>query len=148
MLMKTSAWFAGFVIALLSCVGATANGRLVNRQSAAARNADARSVTILLTAGSRNKKNPGLAASLKAEDLTVKENGRPQKVLSLKSLSAVPPSVEVLIQDNLARGLNNQLDGIREFIRGLPEGSRVLTGYVTQGSLDVRQEFTTDRNAA
>ncbi len=32
----------------------------------------------------------------------------------------------------------------KEFIRRLPEGSRVMTGYITSGSFRVAQDFTTD----
>jgi len=34
------------------------------------------------------------------------------------------------------------------FIRTLPPGSRVMVGYITSGSLQVRQSFTNDLNAA
>ncbi|HKY04450.1 MAG TPA: hypothetical protein VJQ56_06155, partial [Blastocatellia bacterium] len=43
---------------------------------------------------------------------------------------------------------NNELNEIKEFIRRLPEGSRVMTGYLTAGSMQVKQEFTTDRASA
>jgi hypothetical protein len=36
----------------------------------------------------------------------------------------------------------------REFIRTLPAGSRVMVGYLTSGSLQVRQEFTEDLEQA
>src|SRR6185369_17638827 len=37
---------------------------------------------------------------------------------------------------------------LREFIRRMPDGSRVMTGYVTSGTLQVSQDFTTDRERA
>ena len=33
--------------------------------------------------------------------------------------------------------VNNEIQFMKEFIRRLPEGSRVMTGYVTAGSLRV-----------
>jgi hypothetical protein len=44
--------------------------------------------------------------------------------------------------------VNNELDGLKNFIRGLPEGSRVMTGYITAGSLQVAKDFTADRESA
>ncbi|MGZ8848081.1 MAG: hypothetical protein ACXW3C_16605, partial [Pyrinomonadaceae bacterium] len=36
----------------------------------------------------------------------------------------------------------------KDFIRALPQGSRVMVGYITSGALQVRQPFTTDLNRA
>lgn len=40
--------------------------------------------------------------------------------------------------------VNNEIKGVKEFIRRLPEGSRVITGYITAGSFRVAQDFTAD----
>ncbi len=40
--------------------------------------------------------------------------------------------------------MGNELGVTGEFIRALPEGSRVMVGYLTAGSLQVRQPFTHD----
>jgi len=58
------------------------------------------------------------------------------------------PVIEVLIQDNLVPAVNNELEGLRNMIRSLPQGSRVLTAYITSGSLAVTQDFTSDRSRA
>ncbi|MGH9827838.1 MAG: hypothetical protein ACREDR_31855 [Blastocatellia bacterium] len=113
-----------------------------------ARSANDRSVTILVTAHPHNKKDKDAAANLKTDDFAVKENGRQQQVLSAKPASEAPLIVEILIQDNLSSRMDNEIDGIKQFIRDLPEGSRVLTGYITTGTLDVRQDFTTERDQA
>lgn len=60
----------------------------------------------------------------------------------------VPLNLAVLIQDDVTQRVGNELGRTREFIRQLPAGSRVLVGYVTSGSLKVRQEFTTDLESA
>ena len=60
----------------------------------------------------------------------------------------VPLNLAVLIQDDVTQRVGNELGRTREFIRQLPAGSRVMVGYVTSGSLQVRQEFTTDLESA
>jgi hypothetical protein len=42
-----------------------------------------------------------------------------------------------LIQDDLTSRVGNELGVTREFIRGLPSGSRVMVGYITAGSLQL-----------
>jgi len=59
-----------------------------------------------------------------------------------------PINIAILIQDDLISRVGNELGVTREFIRGLPEGSRVMVGYITTGTLQVRQPFTTDLNRA
>src|SRR6201988_5225249 len=59
-----------------------------------------------------------------------------------------PLNIAILIQDDLISRVGNELRVTKEFIRGLPEGSRVMVGYITSGTLQVRQPFTTDLNRA
>src|SRR5258707_7015462 len=59
-----------------------------------------------------------------------------------------PLNIAVLIQDDLISNVGNGLGVTRDFIRSLPAGSRVMVGYITAGSLQVRQPFTTDLNRA
>ncbi len=59
-----------------------------------------------------------------------------------------PLNIAILIQDDLTSRVGNELGVTREFIRTLPSGSRVMIGYITSGSLQVRQPFTTDLNRA
>ena len=60
----------------------------------------------------------------------------------------VPLNIAILIQDDLTSQVANELGVTREFIRSLPAGSRVMVGYITSGSLQVRQPFTTDLSRA
>ena len=60
----------------------------------------------------------------------------------------VPLNIAILIQDDLTSQVGNELGVTREFIRSLPTGSKVLVGYITSGTLQVRQPFTTDLNHA
>jgi hypothetical protein len=60
----------------------------------------------------------------------------------------VPLNIAILIQDDLTSQVANEIGVTKEFIRSLPAGSRVMVGYITAGSLQVRQSFTTDLNRA
>lgn len=59
-----------------------------------------------------------------------------------------PLNIAILIQDDLISRVGNELGVTRDFIRSLPSGSRVMVGYITTGTLQVRQPFTTDLNRA
>src|ERR1700694_2784581 len=59
-----------------------------------------------------------------------------------------PLNIAILIQDDLISRVGSELGVTRDFIRSLPAGSRVMVGYITSGSLQVRQPFTTDLNSA
>jgi hypothetical protein len=60
----------------------------------------------------------------------------------------VPLNLAILIQDDLTSRVGNEIGVTRDFIRSLPDGSRVMVAYITSGSLQVRQPFTTDVNRA
>ncbi len=57
-------------------------------------------------------------------------------------------NLAILIQDDLVSRVGNEIDITKEFIRTLPNGSRVMVGYITSGTLQVRQPFTTDLDHA
>jgi hypothetical protein len=59
-----------------------------------------------------------------------------------------PINLAILIQDDLVSQVGNELDETRDFIRSLPAGSQVMVGYITTGTLQVRQPFTTDLDKA
>ncbi|HWP53109.1 MAG TPA: hypothetical protein VN476_03190 [Pyrinomonadaceae bacterium] len=59
-----------------------------------------------------------------------------------------PINIAILVQDDLISRVGNELRVTKDFIRALPEGSRVMVGYITTGTLQVRQPFTTDLNRA
>jgi hypothetical protein len=65
------------------------------------------------------------------------------------SLQTIDPlNLAVLIQDDLIPQVGNELGVTRDFIRSLPQGSQVMVAYITAGSLQVRQPFTTDLEKA
>ncbi|MEO6391524.1 MAG: hypothetical protein ABIP75_06705 [Pyrinomonadaceae bacterium] len=59
-----------------------------------------------------------------------------------------PLDIAILIQDDVVARVGNELGVTREFIRSLPDGSRVMIGYVRAGTLQVRQSFTEDLDQA
>jgi len=66
-----------------------------------------------------------------------------------RSLQEIEPlNLAILVQDDLISQVGNELGVTRDFIRSLPQGSRVMVGYITTGTLQVRQPFTTDLEKA
>ena len=59
-----------------------------------------------------------------------------------------PLNLAVLVQDDLVSQVGNELGVTADFIRSLPNGSRVMVGYITTGTLQVRQPFTTELDKA
>lgn len=59
-----------------------------------------------------------------------------------------PLNLAILVQDDLISQVGSELGVTRDFIRSLPSGSRVMVGYITTGTLQVRQSFTTDLEKA
>lgn len=106
----------------------------------------ARPVTIPVTVRVRGSK-PEL--ELQMIDLTVREDGDSQTVLSIRAMGTNSPiTLAVLIQDDVVSSIANEIKPLADFIRGLPRGSRVLVGYVRAGTLEVRQKFTADLEKA
>jgi len=63
---------------------------------------------------------------------------------AVKGRVQVPLNLAVLVQDDLVSRVGSELGVTGDFIRALPAGSRVMVGYLTAGSLQVRQPFTND----
>lgn len=59
-----------------------------------------------------------------------------------------PLNIAILIQDDLVPQVSNEIGVTRDFIRSLPQGSQVMVAYITAGTLQVRQPFTTDLDKA
>jgi hypothetical protein len=81
-------------------------------------------------------------ASASTASAQSKKNGRAESRVS------APLNLAVLIQDDLVSRVGNELRETGDFIRTLPAGSRVMVGYIRSGSLQVRQPFTEDLEAA
>lgn len=85
---------------------------------------------------------------IEAGNLKVKENGEERTILSLRSTAESPMQFAVLIQEDLDSSVNLELEGIGNFIRRLPRGSRVLVAYLRGGTIQIRQKFTEDLDKA
>jgi von Willebrand factor type A domain len=60
----------------------------------------------------------------------------------------VPLNLAVLVQDDVTSDVGHELGVTADFIRALPAGSRVMVGYLTAGTMQVRQPFTDDLGQA
>jgi VWFA-related protein len=85
---------------------------------------------------------------VQVETITVKEDGEPQQILSIRSVADTPLTISVLIQDDLSAGFNNQLKDVREFISTLPRGTRVMVAYLRAGTPQIVQKWTEDLDVA
>ena len=82
-----------------------------------------------------------LTLSASVAGLAVETNDKTGKVYE-------PLNLAILIQDDVTSQVSNEIAITSDFIRSLPRGSKVMVGYVTSGSLQVRQPFTTDLETA
>src|SRR5256714_1967473 len=85
----------------------------------------------------------GATIATPAADSTDKRNNSQENARVLE-----PLNLAILIQDDLSSQVSNELGVTRDFIRSLPNGSRVMVGYIASGSLQVRQQFTGDLDKA
>jgi VWFA-related protein len=109
------------------------------------RRGDVRSVTIPVTLRTKEKSEAEIQY---LEGLEVFEDGERQEILTTRGGPRSPLTLAILIQDDLVSSVANEIPGLKDFIRGLPSGSRVMVGYMRSGSLQVRQKFTTDLERA
>jgi hypothetical protein len=90
----------------------------------------------------------GKPEEMQTVDLLVKEDGEVQQNLSIRRPADNPISLAILLQDDLVPSIGTETKGIAEFVRRLPNGSRVMIGYIRSGSLDLRRKFTPDLERA
>src|SRR5436190_23594827 len=63
-------------------------------------------------------------------DFLLREDGEQQTILSIRRPVENPLSLAILIQDDLASSVGNEIRGIADFIRHQPSGSRIMVGYI------------------
>src|SRR6267142_1972209 len=90
----------------------------------------------------------GKAEEMQFVDLLVKEDGEVQQNLSIRRPSDNPISLAILLQYDLVSSIGTETKGIADFVHRLPNGSRVMIGYIRSGSLDLRRKFTSDLERA
>jgi VWFA-related protein len=145
---KVAAALPAVMSALLVCAGVSPAGAQ-KRGDAAVRNElrrDVRAVTIPVTLRLPERAPQSEVRYL--EDLQIFEDGERQEILAMRGAGRSPLTLAVLIQDDLVSSVSNDIRGIAAFVRKLPPGSRVMVGYLSAGSLRVRQKFTGDLERA
>jgi VWFA-related protein len=115
-------------------------------ESGAEARRDVRTVTIPVTVRLPERQQQAELRYLEA--LQVFEDGERQEILATRGAGRSPMTVAVLIQDDLASLVSNEIKGIADFVRRRPPGSRVMVAYMRTGSLQVRQKFTGDLERA
>lgn len=108
-----------------------------------------RSVTIPISIFTKTELKENQAAeNIQIDRLLLKEDRDEQQILSIRSVSDAPMSIAIVIQEDLSPNFNLQLDDIREFIRNMPKGTRVMVAYLRSGSSQIQQRFTDDLERA
>lgn len=90
----------------------------------------------------------GKPAEMQIVDLLVKEDGEVQQNLSIRGPAESPMSLAIILQDDLVSSIGTEAKGLRQFVTRLPNGTRVMIGYIRGGSLDLRRKFTNDLERA
>ena len=90
----------------------------------------------------------GKPAEMQIVDLLVKEDGEVQQNLSIRGPAESPMSLALILQDDLVSSIGTETKGLASFVRRMPDGTRVMIGYIRSGSLDLRRKFTPDLERA
>jgi hypothetical protein len=93
------------------------------------------------------------AATVPTEkDVTIKVDNRATNLLKLAPVPANGAQIALLIDDGLRSSLGRELESIRGFVQGLPQGTEIFIGYMQNGRIVSAQGadpgFTTDHAAA
>jgi hypothetical protein len=102
-----------------------------------------RTVTIPISIYRKNESKQNQTEELiQVDRLIVHEDKDDQTILSVRSVTNTPLSLAVVLQEDLAAEANLQLNDLRDFIKRLPKGSRVMVGYIRGGTFRLKQRFT------
>ena len=135
--------FFALLASLLLC------GTLCAQPETPRRNQRVRTVSIPISIFTKEELRQGQAEEfVQADRLIVREDGDEQTILSIRSVVDAPLALAILVQDDLSSSFNLQIKDLKKFIRSLPRGSRVMVGYIRGGTLQIRQRFTDDLDAA
>jgi len=86
-----------------------------------------------------------------AKDVTIKVDNRATNLLNLAPIPPNGAQVALLIDDGLRTSIGGELNNLRAFITGLPQGTEVFVGFMQNGrviSANKMPGFTTDRAVA
>jgi VWFA-related protein len=150
--MMRVGWNRIFLLLLASfisapCAGALAQKETTRNDGGGGRRGGVRSMTIPVTIKLPEKRQEeGELQYL--ENFTIFEDNEQQEVLAARGAPTYPLTLVVLVQDDLDPTVGTEIAKLARFIRNLPQGSRVMVGYLRAGSLQVRQKFTSDLERA
>lgn len=133
------------LVASLSVHGQTRSDELSGQERRKGKGDGVRTVVIPVTIRTKSTR---LQRELEMVNFSVREDGEEMRTLSIRWLGNSPLTLSVLVQDGIVPSIGTEMKGLGDFIRSLPEGSRVFVGYIRTGSLEVRQKFTTDLDRA
>ncbi|MGH9580727.1 MAG: VWA domain-containing protein [Terriglobales bacterium] len=104
-------------------------------------------VTVTVTAVGHKGADP---ASVTKEDVQVRQRDDRRPVVAWVPAGgdAAPLDLVILIDDSLDTGVGTNLDDLKKFIRSLPANTRVAVAYAQNGSAQLRQNLTSDREEA
>lgn len=103
----------------------------------------AKPVTVPVTIRPRER-----TAEMQFVAFIVREDGEIMRELSQRSRIDSPMTLAILMQDDLVSSVSVEAKTVANFIRNQPGGSRVMVGYIRQGSLEVRRKFSNDLERA
>jgi hypothetical protein len=130
------------ILGLLGLLLASAGPALAQKKDPKQR-PNVRTVTIPISIyRKKESKQDQTEELIQIDRLIVREDKDNQTILSIRSVMNTPLSLAVVLQEDLSQGVNLQLGDLRDFIKGLPRGSRVMVGYIRGGTFRVRQRFT------
>jgi hypothetical protein len=75
-------------------------------------------------------------------------NGKVTPITSFQRVAPNGTQIAILLDDGLRFTVGSDLQYIREFVTGLPQGTEVLVGYMRNGTILAVQPFTTNLEAA
>lgn len=96
----------------------------------------------LIQVESKSEQIPTLA------NVTMKVNGRQEQLTGWSQVPASGAQIAILIDDGLRESVGRELNSLRDFANGLPEGTQIYIGYMRNGTVETAQPFTTDHAAA
>lgn len=145
-IMNLRIFFHSLAILLLFASFTTAQNKPRLKVGGAVNNG--KEMSIIVTAVPHGDSERVVADKLQPTDFAVLENNRQQRIVSVKPAAEAPMAVAVVVQDNLDWRVNIEIKELKNFIEKLPDGSRVMTAYLTVGGAIVTQELTDNRKQA
>lgn len=134
-----------YFIAGLSAAGQTRSDESAGQERRRNSRDGVKSVVIPVTIRTKGNR---MQRELEMVNFTVREDGEEMRKLSIRWLGNSPLTLSVLVQDGVVPSIGNEMKALGDFIRSLPEGSRVSVSYIRTSALDVRQKFTGDLERA